>query len=113
MKLKKGDMVAIIAGKDQFKEESKKGKVRNTGKIIKVFHKDNKVLVEGINKIKKHQAPTQQNDKGKIITKEAPIDASNVAILDPKTKEPTRVGIKVVNNKKVRYAKKSGTVLDK
>lgn len=113
MKFKKGDMVVVIAGKDQYKEGSKKGKVRNTGKIIKIYPEENKVLVEGINKIKKHQGPTQQNEKGKIITKEAPIDASNVAILDPKTKQPSRIGIKVVNDKKVRYAKKSGTVLDK
>lgn len=113
MKLKQGDQVAVIAGKDQFKVDKNGTKKRTTGKILKVIPSENKVVVEGVNKVKKHQRPTQQNEKGKIITKEAPIDASNVAILDPKTKTPTRVGIKVVGDKKVRYAKKSGTVLDK
>lgn len=113
MKVKAGDTVVVIAGKDT-KAVNKKGVLENaTGKVIKVYPKEDKVIVEGINKIKKHQKPTQQNQEGRIIEKEAPIHVSNVMVLDPKTKTPTRVGYKMEDGKKVRYAKKSGTVLDK
>lgn len=112
MKIKTGDTVVVIAGKDS-KTVTKKGVESTTGKVLKVYPDTNKVVVEGVNKVKKHQKPTQQNTTGSIIEKEAPIDASNVMILDPKTKTPTRVGYKMENGKKVRYAKKSGTVLDK
>lgn len=113
MKIRKGDLVAIIAGAEQFETNKKGEKVRRTGKVLNVYPKDNKVIVEGINKVKKHEAPTQQNDKGRIVTIEAPIDLSNVALVDPKEKVPTKVGFKIVNDKKVRFAKKSGTILDK
>ena len=112
MKIKTGDTVVVIAGKDS-KTVTKKGVESTTGKVLKVYPESNKVVVEGVNKVKKHQKPTQQNTTGSIVEKEAPIDASNVMILDPKTKTPTRVGYKMENGKKVRYAKKSGTVLDK
>jgi len=112
MKIKTGDTVVVIAGKDS-KTVTKKGVESTTGKVLKVYPETNKVVVEGVNKVKKHQKPTQQNTSGSIVEKEAPIDASNVMILDPKTKTPTRVGYKMENGKKVRYAKKSGTVLDK
>lgn len=112
MNIKKGDTVVIIAGKYQFKIKAGK-KERVTGKVISVNKEKNLVVVEGVNKVKKHEQPNQQNQKGKIIEIEAPINASNVAILDPKLKKPTRVGYKIVGEKKVRYAKKSGTVLDK
>ena len=112
MKIKTGDTVVVIAGKDS-KTVTKKGVESTTGKVLKVYPETNKVVVEGVNKVKKHQKPTQQNTTGSIIEREAPIDASNVMILDPKTKTPTRVGYKMENGKKVRYAKKSGTVLDK
>ena len=112
MKIKTGDTVVVIAGKDS-KQVTKKGVESTTGKVLKVYPETNKVVVEGVNKVKKHQKPTQQNTTGSIVEKEAPIDASNVMILDPKTKTPTRVGYKMENGKKVRYAKKSGTVLDK
>lgn len=112
MKIKTGDTVVVIAGKDS-KTVTKKGVESTTGKVLKVYPETNKVIVEGVNKVKKHQKPTQQNTSGSIVEKEAPIDASNVMILDPKTKTPTRVGYKMENGKKVRYAKKSGTVLDK
>lgn len=112
MKIKTGDTVVVIAGKDS-KQVTKKGVESTTGKVLKVYPETNKVVVEGVNKVKKHQKPTQQNTTGSIVEKEAPIDASNVMILDPKTKTPTRVGYKMENEKKVRYAKKSGTVLDK
>ncbi|XMB86618.1 50S ribosomal protein L24 [Mycoplasmatota bacterium WC44] len=102
MHVKKGDTVVVLSGKD-------KGKVAN---VVKVLAKDNKVLLEGVNVVKKHQKPTQANPDGGIVEFSAPIHASNVAIQDPKTKEATRVGYKLVDGKKVRYAKKSGELLD-
>ena len=101
MNLVKGDKVIVIAGKD-------KGK---TGTIQKVIPELNRVVVEGVNIRKKHKKPTQQNPDGGIVEIYAPIDASNVAIVDPKTKKATKVGHKVVKGKKVRYAKASGTTL--
>ena len=101
MNLKKGDKVIVIAGRD-------KGK---TGVIQKVIPEQNRVVVEGINVSKKHQKPTQANPEGSIVEVYAPIDASNVMIEDPKTKKPSRIGHKEVKGKKVRFAKKSGTVL--
>jgi large subunit ribosomal protein L24 len=113
MYIKTGDMVAVIAGKDQFTTDKKGNKVRTTGRVLKVYPKTNRVVVEGVNIVKKHQAPSQTNEKGGIIEREAPIHASNVALIDPKTKTPTRIGIKVVDGKKIRYAKKSGENIDK
>ena len=101
MNLKKGDKVIVIAGHD-------KGK---SGVIQKVIPELNRVVVEGVNVRKKHQKPTQANPEGSIVEVYAPIDASNVMLEDPKTKKPTRIGHKEVKGKKVRYAKKSGTVL--
>lgn len=112
MKIKTGDTVVVIAGKDS-KTVTKKGVEATTGKVLKVYPESNRVVVEGVNKVKKHQKPTQMNPEGKIVEIEAPIDASNVMLLDPKSKQPTRIGYKMVDGKKVRYAKKSGTVLDK
>ena len=103
MHVKTGDKVMVITGKD-------KGK---TGVILASFPKKNRVLVEGVNIVKKHSKPSQVNPQGGIINQEAPIHVSNVMPIDPKTGEPTRVGIKVENGNKVRYAKKSGEVLDK
>lgn len=101
MNLVKGDKVIVIAGRD-------KGK---TGTIQKVIPELNRVVVEGVNIRKKHKKPTQGNPDGGIVEVYAPIDASNVMILDPKTKKPTRIGHKEVKGKKVRVAKASGTVL--
>lgn len=101
MDLRKGDKVIVIAGRD-------KGK---TGTIQKVIPETNRVVVDGINIRKKHQKPTQANPEGSIVEVYAPIDASNVMLEDPKTKKPTRIGHKEVKGKKVRFAKKSGTVL--
>jgi large subunit ribosomal protein L24 len=101
MNLVKGDKVIVIAGRD-------KGK---TGTIQKVIPEQNKVVVEGINLRKKTNKPSQKNPDGGIVEIYAPIDASNVMLVDPKTKQPTRIGHKEVKGKKVRYAKKSGTVL--
>ena len=101
MNFVKGDKVIVISGRD-------KGK---TGTIQKVFPKTNRVVVENVNVRKKHRKPTQQNPEGAVIEIYAPIDASNVALVDPKTKKPTRIGHKVVKGKKVRVAKASGTEL--
>ena len=103
MHVKTGDKVMVITGKD-------KGK---TGVILASFPKKDRVLVEGVNIVKKHSKPSQMNPQGGIINQEAPIHVSNVMPIDPKTGEPTRVGVKVENGNKVRYAKKSGEVLDK
>ena len=101
MDLRKGDKVIVIAGKD-------KGK---TGEIQKVDPKTNRVVGEGVNLRKKHKKPTQNNPEGSIVEIYAPIDASNVMIVDPQTKKPTRIGHKIVKGKKVRVAKKSGAEL--
>ncbi|MFJ7729927.1 50S ribosomal protein L24 [Neobacillus sp. NPDC097160] len=102
MHVKKGDQVRVISGKD-------KGK---TGVILASYPKDSRVLVEGINIVKKHSKPSQVNPQGGIISFEAPIHVSNVMPIDPKSGNPTRVGYKTVDGKKVRVAK-SGEVLDK
>ena len=100
MKIKKGDLVKVIAGKDKDKE----------GKVINVDQKNGKVLVEGVNMMTKHTKPSAANQQGGIITKEAPIDASNVMlVVDGKA---TRVGFKVEDGKKVRIAKSTGKVID-
>lgn len=101
MNLVKGDKVIVIAGRD-------KGK---TGTIQKVIPEKNRVVVDNVNVRKKCNKPTQKNPDGGIIEIFAPIDASNVMLLDPKTKKPTKVGHKEVKGKKVRVAKASGTVL--
>jgi large subunit ribosomal protein L24 len=103
MHVKKGDKVMVISGKDKGKQ----------GVILEAFPKKDRVLVEGVNIVKKHSKPSQINPQGGIISKEAPIHVSNVMPLDPKTGEPTRVGYKVEDGKKVRVAKKSGEILDK
>ena len=99
MKIKKGDNVIVIAGKDKDKE----------GKVIAVNTKDNTVLVEGINKVQKHAKPSQMNPQGGIIEKEAPIDISNVMYCEKG--ERVRVGFKVEDGKKVRINKKTGEVI--
>lgn len=101
MKIKKGDTVVVIAGKDKGKK----------GKIIRALPADNKVVVEGVNMRKKHERARRQGAKGQVIEFAAPINVSNVAIEDPKTKKPTRIGYTFVGDKKVRIAKKSGAEL--
>ncbi len=99
MKIKKGDNVIVLTGKD-------KGK---TGKVLKALPLDGKVIIEGINISKKHSKNRFSGDKkGEIIEITMPIEVSNVAILDPKDKKPTRIGYKVVDGKKIRIAKRSG-----
>ena len=107
MKLKKGDEIKVIRGKD-------KGK---TGKILKVFPQANRVIVEGINMRKRHTKASQKNPQGGITEKEAPIHASNVMILDPKSNEPTRIGSQIILDEKTgkkkiaRVSKLSGEML--
>ena len=101
MNLVKGDKVVVIAGKDKGKQ----------GTIQKVIPEKNRVVVDGVNIRKKCNKPTQKNPHGGIVEIYAPIDASNVMLVDPKTKKPTKIGHKEVKGKKVRYAKASGTVL--
>lgn len=102
MRIKKGDQVIVITGRD-------KGK---TGEVIKSMPKENKVIVQGINLVKRHTKPTQESAGG-IVTKEAPIHVSNVALIDPKSGKATRVGFKIENGQKVRVAKRSGEVISK
>ena len=100
LKIKKGDLVKVIAGKDNGKE----------GKVLAVDVKNHKVLVEGINMVSKHMKPSQVNQNGGIIEKEAPLDISNVMlVVKGKT---TRVGFKMDGDKKVRFAKATGDVID-
>ncbi|HDX9589535.1 TPA: 50S ribosomal protein L24 [Bacillus pseudomycoides] len=103
MHVKKGDKVQVISGKDKGKQ----------GVVLAAFPKESRVIVEGVNIVKKHSKPSQLNPQGGIITKEAAIHVSNVMPLDPKTGVPTRVGYKVEDGKKIRVAKKSGESLDK
>ena len=100
MKIKKGDLVKVIAGKDRDKE----------GKVIAVNTKNNTLLVEGVNMVTKHAKPSMANQQGGILHQEAAIDASNVMlVVDGKT---TRVGFKMDGDKKVRFAKATGKVID-
>jgi large subunit ribosomal protein L24 len=100
MKLKKGDTVMVISGKDKGKQ----------GTILHVHPATNKVVVEGI-AIYKRAIRAQGGQAGSIVERSRPIDASNVAFMDPKEKKPTRIGRKVENGKVVRFAKKSGATL--
>ena len=100
MKIKKGDMVKVIAGKDKDKE----------GKVIAVNQKDGTVLVEGVNMLTKHTKPSVANQNGGIVHQEGPIDISNVMYIHKG--KATRVGFKMDGDKKVRFAKKTGEVID-
>jgi len=100
LKIKKGDLVKVIAGKDKDKE----------GKVLKVNKKNNTVLVEGINMITKHTKPSMANQQGGIVHQEGPIDISNVMYVHKG--KATRVGFKMDGDKKVRFAKTTGDVID-
>ena len=100
MKIKKGDTVKVIAGKDKDKE----------GKVVAVDKKNCKVVVEGVNMVTKHAKPSAANQNGGIIQKEAALDMSNVMYVYKG--KPTRIGFKVENDKKVRFAKSTGDVID-
>jgi large subunit ribosomal protein L24 len=100
-KLRKGDNVVVLAGKDKGKK----------GEISRVLPKDNKAVVSGVNVAIRHTRQTQ-NTQGGRIAKEMPIDLSNLALVDPKSGEATRVGFRMEGDKKVRYAKKSGETIN-
>ena len=101
MFVKKGDTVIVISGDYKGKQ----------GTVLSVLSKSNRVVVEGVNIATKHARPSQANPDGGIIKKEAPIHVSNVMLVDPKTNEPTKVGYRVEDGKKVRFAKKSGATI--
>jgi large subunit ribosomal protein L24 len=100
-KIKKEDNVMIMAGKDRGK----------TGKVVAVLTKKNRVVVEGLNMVKKHQKPAP-NREGGIVDMEAPVHMSNVMIVDPSDNKPTRVGFEVRDGQKLRVSRRTGTVLD-
>jgi len=101
-KLKKGDKVVVLTGRDKGKE----------GEILRVIPKDGRAVVSGVNMVTRHQRQTQTSQGGRI-QKEAAIDLSNIALVDPKDGGPTRVGFRVLEDgTKVRFAKKSGEVID-
>jgi large subunit ribosomal protein L24 len=100
-KIKKGDRVVLLAGKDKGKQ----------GAVLKVFPKEERVLVEGLNMAQRHTKPSQGDPQGGIKHKEMPLHVSNVAIVDS-TGKPTRVGFRVEGEKKVRFAKTTGEVIN-
>jgi len=100
-KIRKGDSVVVIAGKDKGRK----------GEVLKVMPKEDRAVVRGINMVKRHQRQTQTQEAG-IITKEASIHLSNLALADPKDGKPTRVGFKIDGDKKVRVAKRSGETIN-
>ena len=100
--IRKGDNVVVITGSDKGKK----------GSVLKVFPKENRALVQGVNIVKRHQRQTQSQQAG-IVTKESPIQLSNIAHVDPKSGKATRIGFKTMaDGSKVRFAKKSGEVID-
>lgn len=101
LKIKSGDTVKVIAGNNKGSE----------GTVLRVLREKNKAIVEGVNMVSKHTKPSAQSPQGGIVKKEAPIHISNLALVDPKTKETTKVGVRVEGDKKVRFSKKSNQVL--
>ncbi len=101
LKVKKGDKVVVITGRD-------KGK---SGEIVKVLREENRVVVQGVNVAQRHQKQSMSQEGG-IVRKELPIHVSNVALIDPKTEKPTRVGYKMDGERKIRVARRSGEALD-
>ena len=101
-KIKKGDRVVLLAGKDKGKQ----------GSVLRVLPKEERVVVEGLNMVQRHTRPTQADPQGGIKHKEAPLHVSNVALVDPKSGGPTKVGFRMEGGKKMRFAKKSGEVIN-
>lgn len=103
MKVRKGDTVKVITGEHS-------GKI---GRVLKTFPEKNRVIIEGVNLIKRHTRPSQKNRKGGIVEKEGPINVSNVMYYDLRTNAPSRIGYKMLtDNKKVRINKKSGEIIE-
>lgn len=107
MRIRKNDMVIVISGDQRGRQ----------GRVLKVFPEKNRVIVEGVNLIKRHTRPSQKNQQGGIIEKEGPVHVSNVMLVDPKQGIPTRVGVQMIKNSdktsrnRVRVAKKSGEII--
>ncbi|MDD3003569.1 50S ribosomal protein L24 [Flavobacterium sp.] len=101
LKIKSGDIVRVIAGDHKGAE----------GKVLKVDREKNKAIVEGVNMVSKHTKPSAKSPQGGIVKKEAPIQISNIALVDTKTKSITKVGMRIEGDKKVRFSKKSNQVL--
>jgi large subunit ribosomal protein L24 len=101
LKIKTGDIVKVIAGDYKGSE----------GKVVRVDREKNKAIVEGVNMVSKHTKPSAKSPQGGIVKKEAPLHISNLSLIDPKSKEATKVGIKVEGDKKVRFSKKSNQVV--
>ncbi len=101
LKIKSGDVVRVIAGDHKGTE----------GRVLKVDREKNKAIVEGANMVSKHTKPSAKNPQGGIVKKEAPIHISNLSLIDPKSKEATKTGVRVEGDKKVRFSKKSNQVL--
>ena len=103
LRLKKGDEVVVLTGRDRGK----------TGEVIRMVLKKNQVIVQGVSVAKRHTAPSASNPGG-IVDKEMPIDISNVALIDPKDRKPTKIGYRFLEDgRKVRFAKRSGEVIDR
>ena len=102
MKIRKGDNVIVITGRDKGKR----------GSVLRVLPTENRVVVQGINTVKRHTRP-RAGQAGGIVEKELPIHASNVALIDPKEDKPTRVGFKTVDGRKLRVALRSGEMIDR
>jgi large subunit ribosomal protein L24 len=101
-KIKKGDRVIVLTGRDKDR----------SGEVVRVEPKEDRAIVRGVNKVQRHQRPSGKQEGG-IITKEAPIHLSNLALADPKDGKPTRVGFKILaDGRKVRFAKRSGELID-
>lgn len=101
MKIKKGDQVEIIAGKDRGKR----------GKVIQVLASEDRIVVEGANLVKRHRKPRKEGEQGERIERPAPIHVSNAMVVCPETGKPTRIGYRIEGGEKVRISKKSGKVL--
>ncbi|WP_010181919.1 50S ribosomal protein L24 [Aquimarina agarilytica] len=101
LKIKTGDLVKVVAGDDKGQE----------GKVQKVLIEKNKAIVEGVNLVSKHNKPSAASPQGGIVKKEAPIHISNLALVDPKSGDATRVGYRIEGDKKVRFSKKSNEVI--
>jgi large subunit ribosomal protein L24 len=102
LKIKKGDNVVVIAGRDRGK----------TGQVMRVMPDESRLIVQGVNMVKRHTAP-RPGQPGGIVEKEASIHVSNVAHVDPKENKPTRVGYKTVDGRKLRFARRSGEMIDR
>jgi large subunit ribosomal protein L24 len=102
MFIRKGDVVRVVTGDD-------KG---STGKVLRVLKDKNKLVVEGVNRVYRHLKPSRRNPQGGRLSKEMPVDVSNVMLIDPTSNKPTRVGVRILaDGSKERYAKKSGAAL--